>query len=84
METEIIEQVVTSVEFWKDYEKIGEEVRPLEDAIRNQILKEDIDPVMEFLLDVINKYPNDYDLGKIIKSVYIPLKLIIDDSENTN
>ena len=29
METDIIEHIVTSVEFWKDYEKIGEEVRPL-------------------------------------------------------
>ena len=84
METDIIEYIVTSVEFWKDYEKIGEEVRPLENAIRNQTLKEDINPVMEFLLDMINKYPSDYDLGKIIKSAYIPLKLIIDDSRLTN
>jgi hypothetical protein len=82
MDTEIIEQVVISIEAWKDYEKIGEEVRAMEEAISKEA-ENNIDPVMDFLLDVIRKY-NDYDLGKILEAVYIPLKLIIDDSENTN
>jgi len=81
METEIIEQVVISIEAWKDYEKIGEEVRAMEEAISKEA-ENNIDPVMDFLLDVIRKY-NDYDLGKILETVYIPLKLMIDDSENT-
>jgi len=82
MDTEIIEQVVISIEAWKDYEKIGEEVRAMEEAISKEA-ENNIDPVMDFLLDVIRKY-NDYDLGKILETVYIPLKLMIDDSENTN
>jgi hypothetical protein len=81
MDTEIIEQVVISIEAWKDYEKIGEEVRAMEEAISKEA-ENNIDPVMDFLLDVIRKY-NDYDLGKILETVYIPLKLMIDDSENT-
>jgi methenyltetrahydromethanopterin cyclohydrolase len=81
METEIIEQVVISIESWKDYEKIGEEVRAMEEVISKEA-ENNIDPVMEFLLDIIRKY-NDYDLGKILRGVYIPLKLIIDDSQNT-
>jgi hypothetical protein len=82
MDTEIIEQVVISIEAWKDYEKIGEEVRAMEETISKEA-ENNIDPVMDFLLDVIRKY-NDYDLGKILETVYIPLKLMIDDSENTN
>ena len=81
METEIIEQVVISIESWKEYEKIGEEVRAMEETISEQV-QNNIDPVMEFLLDVIRKY-NDYDLGKILRGVYIPLKVIIDDSPDT-
>jgi methenyltetrahydromethanopterin cyclohydrolase len=81
METEIIEQVVISIEAWKDYEKIGEEVRAMEETISKEA-ENNIDPVMDFLLEVIRKY-DDYDLGKILRGVYIPLKLIIDDSQNT-
>ena len=81
METEIIEQVVISIEAWKDYEKIGEEVRAMEEAISKEA-ENKIEPVIEFLLDVIRKY-NDYDLGKILRGVYIPLKVIIDDSPDT-
>lgn len=81
MDTEIIEQVVISIEAWKDYEKIGEEVRAMEEAISKEA-ENNIDPVMDFLLDIIRKY-DDYNLGKILETVYIPLKLIIDDSENT-
>jgi methenyltetrahydromethanopterin cyclohydrolase len=81
METEIIEQVVISIESWKEYEKIGEEVRAMEETISEQV-QNNIDPVMEFLLDVIRKY-NDYDLGKILRGVYIPLKVIIDDTQDT-
>jgi methenyltetrahydromethanopterin cyclohydrolase len=81
MDTEIIEQVVISIEAWKEYEKIGEEVRAMEETISKEA-ENNIDPVMDFLLEVIRKY-DDYDLGKILRGVYIPLKLIIDDSENT-
>jgi methenyltetrahydromethanopterin cyclohydrolase len=81
METEIIEQVVISIEAWKEYEKIGEEVRAMEETISKEA-ENNIDPVMEFLLEVIRKY-DDYDLGKILRGVYIPLKLIIDDPQDT-
>jgi hypothetical protein len=81
METEIIEQVVISIEAWKEYDKIGEEVRAMEETISKEA-ENNIDPVMDFLLEIIRKY-DDYDLGKILRGVYIPLKLIIDDSQNT-
>jgi hypothetical protein len=40
METEILEQIIISIEAWDDLEKIGEEVRPLEDAIRSYTLND--------------------------------------------
>jgi hypothetical protein len=82
METEILEQIIISIEAWDDLEKIGEEVRPLEDAIRSYTLN-DIDPVMEALLEMIQDYPDDYDLGRVIKSIYIPIKVILNDPTNT-
>jgi methenyltetrahydromethanopterin cyclohydrolase len=81
METEIIEQIVISIEAWKDYEKIGEEVRAMEEAISKEA-ENNVEPVIEFLLEVIRKY-NDYDLGKILRGVYIPLKVIVNDSPDT-
>ena len=82
METEILEQVVISIEAWRDFEKVGEEVRAMEDTIREKV-ENNIDPVMEALLDMIQSNKNDYDLGKILRAIYIPLKIIINDPQNT-
>lgn len=82
METEILEQVVISIEAWDDLQTIGEEVRCLEEAIRSKTLN-NIDPIMEALLDLIVSYPNDYDLGRMIKAIYIPIIIILNDPQNT-
>ena len=81
MDTEIIEQVIISIEAWKDYEKIGEEVRAMENTISEQ-LENNNDAILEFLLTIIRTY-DDYTLGKILRGVYIPLKIVIDDSQDT-
>ena len=81
MDTEIIEQVIISIEAWKDYKMIGEEVRAMENTISEQV-ENNIDPILEFLLTVIRTH-DDYTLGKILRGVYIPLKIVIDDSQNT-
>lgn len=82
METEILEQVVISIEAWDEYDKIGEEIRAMEDTIRSKTLN-NIDPVMEALLDLIINHPNDYELGRIIRAIYIPIRIILDDTKNT-
>lgn len=82
MKSEILEQVVISIEAWDDLQTIGEEVRCLEEAIKSKTLN-DIDPVMEALLDLIVSYPNDYDLGRMIKALYIPIRIILNDKTNT-
>jgi hypothetical protein len=81
MEKEILEQIIISIEAWEDPEKVGEEVRPLEDAIRLHTLN---DVVMESLLDIIQTHKDDYELGRIISTLYIPIKVILnDDTINT-
>ena len=81
MDTEIIEQVIISIEAWKDYKMIGEEVRAMENTISEQ-LENNNDAILEFLLTIIRTY-DDYTLGKILRGVYIPLKIVIDDSQDT-
>jgi hypothetical protein len=81
MDTEIIEQVIISIEAWKDYKTIGEEVRAMEKTISEQ-LENNNDAILEFLLTIIRTY-DDYTLGKILRGVYIPLKIVIDDSQDT-
>jgi len=78
MELEIISSIVDSLETWKDPSKIGEEVRSMKDAIR-QKSENDIDPVMEGLYQMIDLFEDDYQLGKAIRQIYIPLKVIVND-----
>lgn len=82
METEILEQVIISIEAWNDPIMIGEEIRAMRDTIRSKTIK-DIDPVMEALLDIIETYTDDYQLGRIVTALYIPIKVILDDTKNT-
>jgi len=82
METEILEQIVKSLEFWRDFEKVGEEVRSMEDTIRSKV-ENNIDPVMEALLDIIETHKNDYELGKTIFRIYIPIRTLLDDTQDT-
>jgi|LakMenEpi03Aug12_release.lakeMendotaPanAssembly.Ray.scaffolds.fasta_scaffold68022_8 uncharacterized protein Yka (UPF0111/DUF47 family) len=82
METEILEQIVISLESWKDLNKVGEEVRAMEDTIRSKV-EHNIDPVMEALLDLIQTHKNDYELGRIIRTIYIPIRTLLDDTQDT-
>jgi hypothetical protein len=82
METEILEQVIISINAWNELDKVGEEIRAMEDTIRSKTIV-DIDPVMDALLDIIENHPDDYELGRIIKALYIPIKVILDDPQNT-
>jgi hypothetical protein len=82
MDTEIITQIVNSLETWRDAEKVGEEVRAMNDAIINKSINDD-DPTLEALITIIENFPNDYDLGKAIRRIYIPLKIMVNDQNNS-
>ena len=82
MDTEIINQIVVSLETWVGHpDKVGGEVRPMSDAMIEQNIN-DIDPIMDALLQIIEQNPNDSDLGKAIRRIYIPLKIIADDKKS--
>ena len=74
MDKKMIGFILSSLETWKENDKVGEEVRLLESEI-NFLLIIDIDPVLEFLQHLIEKYKDDEMLGKQIRKNYIPLKL---------
>lgn len=82
MDTEIITQIVNSLETWRDAEKVGEEVRAMNEAIINKSINDD-DPTLEALITIIENFPNDYDLGKAIRRIYIPLKIMVNDQNNS-
>jgi hypothetical protein len=83
METEILEQIIISLESWNDPVKVGEETRAMRDTIYSKVIK-DIDPVMDALLEIIETYEDDEQLGKVLRNLYIPIKVILnDDTTNT-
>jgi len=81
METELLNQIVHSLETWRDPEIVGEEVRAMNDAIEERYSKS-LDPIMEALLEIIQTNPNDSDLGSAIRRIYIPLKLQVNGKGN--
>ena len=83
MDKKIIGFILSSLETWKENYKVGEEVRALESQI-NFLLIIDIDPVLEFLQHLIEKYKDDEMLGKQIRRNYIPLKLYYEDKTTIN
>jgi hypothetical protein len=75
METELINQIVQSLETWNEPQRVGEEVRAMTDTL----IADQEDEVYFFLLNIIESNPNDYDLGKAIRRIYIPLKTLVND-----
>lgn len=82
MDRSIIGYIVSSLEAWRENEKVGEEVRAMKDAIELQLIN-NIDPPLEAVLDLINNYPEDIALGRQLRKVYIPLKVIYEDKTIT-
>jgi hypothetical protein len=78
MYMEILEQIIISIEAWNDPVKVGEETRAMRDTIYSKVIK-DIDPLHEALLEIIETYEDDYELGKVLRNLYIPIKVTLND-----
>jgi hypothetical protein len=74
MDKAIVGYVVSSLEVWRENEKVGEEVRLMQEAIENHLITE-LEPALEVILDLIDKYPDDKELGSQLRKIYIPLKV---------
>ena len=77
MKKELLLYIITSVDYWELDSKIGEEVRMLEENIRNLCINRE-EPVLEYILMLIEDYLSDKDLGREIKSIYIPILIAYD------
>ena len=77
MKKELLLYIITSVDYWELDNKIGEEVRMLEENIKDLCINRE-EPVLEYILMLIEDYLSDKDLGREIKSIYIPILIAYD------
>ena len=82
MDKSIVGYIVSSLETWRENEKVGEEVRALKNAITNHLIN-DMDTVLEAIYNIIEENDEDLELGKAIRKVYIPLKVYYEDKTVT-
>jgi hypothetical protein len=79
MEHEIIDQIVQSLETWNENpESVGEEVRAMRESIYEKSLDDD-DELLYSIYHIIELYSDDYELGRAIRRIYIPLKVMLND-----
>ena len=77
MKKELLLYIITSIDYWELDSKIGEEVRMLEENIKTLCINRE-EPVLEYILMLIEDYLSDKDLGREIKSIYIPILIAYD------
>ena len=82
MDKSIVGYIVSSIEAWRDNEKLGEEVRELQSAIENQLINEP-EPVLEAVISLIDNFDDNVDLGLQIRRIYIPLKVYYENKTIT-
>ena len=82
MEKDIVGYIVSSLEAWRDNEKVGEEVRMLQPKI-DELTINDYYPTLEAILTLIDNFPDDFQLGQQMRKIYIPLKVYYEDKTIT-
>jgi hypothetical protein len=73
MDKSIVGYIVSSLEAWRENEKVGEEVRAMKGAIEEQLIN-DIEPALEVIFELIENFEDNKELGTQIRKIYIPLK----------
>lgn len=69
--------ILNAIENNPNNQSLGEEVRALKSTLV-QCLTASYDSVLRDIFDLINQTPNDYELGTVVRRLYIPLKLYVD------
>ncbi len=80
MKKEILFFILTGIDFWKEDEKLGEEVRMLYNNIYNLCINRD-EPVLGYIYELIEDNLSNRDLGREIKGIQIPI-LVAYNREN--
>jgi hypothetical protein len=82
MDKSIVGYIVSSLEAWRENEKVGEEIRAMKGAIE-EVLINDIEPALEVIFELIEKFEDDKELGTELRKLYIPLKIYYEDKTIT-
>jgi hypothetical protein len=80
MKRDLLFFILTGINLWEDDAKLGEEVRMLYENIQDLCINRN-EPVLEYISEQIEDNLSNYELGREIKSIYIPI-LIAYDREN--
>ena len=80
MKKSIIEFITGAIEDWNSNERLGEEIRGLEETLEN-LIDEEHDSTFAAILMLIYLCPEDDDLGRHIRSHYIAFKIYLKHAE---
>ena len=72
MKRDILLFILTGIDFWEDNSKLGEEVRMLYDNIYKLCINQK-QPVLEYIVMLIEDNLSNSDLGREIKDIQIPI-----------
>jgi hypothetical protein len=80
MKRDILLFILTGIDFWEEEAKLGEEVRMLYDNIYKLCINQK-QPVLEYIVMLIEDNLSNTDLGREIKDIQIPI-LVAYNREN--
>jgi hypothetical protein len=72
MKKEILFFIITGIDYWKDEAKLGEEIRMLYKNLYNLCINQN-EPVLEYIVELIENNLSNKDLGREIKEIQIPI-----------
>ena len=72
MKKDILFFIITGIDYWNEDEKLGEEVRMLYENLYNLCINQN-EPVLEYIVQLIEDNLSNKDLGREIKDIQIPI-----------
>ena len=80
MKRDLLFFILTGIDLWEDDAKLGEEIRMLYDNINDLTINRK-EPVLEYISMQIEDNISNKDLGREIKSIYIPILIAYDRTD---
>jgi hypothetical protein len=80
MKRDLLFFILTGIDLWEDDAKLGEEIRMLYDNINDLTINRK-EPVLEYISMQIEDNLSNKDLGREIKSIYIPILIAYDRTD---
>ena len=80
MKKDLLFFILTGINLWDDDAKLGEEIRMLYENIQDLCINR-TEPVLEYISMQIEDNLSNKDLGREIKSIYIPILIAYDRTD---